>query len=258
MSDSQNVEIILTFDDGPDNGSGSANKTQRVLNTLANNSVANGIRSVFFIQSHARNDQNNHFRGMSANGRIAATAALNAGHLVQIHTGADIKKAHSLQNTHPKRLKAGELVNDLRRCKQFIRDLTNPSHNVRYVRPTYGDWSDPGFNCLPTYTNEGLKMIYWDIDSGDTGKTNNQHNTVEDVRRILYNAVCDSVEGGATNLIILFHDLDPQTYPHLEGHIEKIDEAVRDENKTPIWLLSEARIREIFEAKNYVSNDPNH
>ncbi|MCY4402267.1 MAG: hypothetical protein OXD54_06790 [Candidatus Poribacteria bacterium] len=196
---------------------------------------------------------------MSTNGRAAATAALNAGHLVQIHTGADIKEAHSLDNTHPKRLKADELINDLRRCKQFIRGLKTPAHDVRYIRPTYGDWSDPpNWNCLPIYTIEGFKMIYWDIDSGDTGKTNRKHNTVEDVRRILYNAVRDAVDGGATNLVILFHDLDPQTYPHLEGHIEKIDEAVRDENKTSIWLLSEARIREILEAKDYVGNDPNH
>ncbi|MCY4402268.1 MAG: hypothetical protein OXD54_06795 [Candidatus Poribacteria bacterium] len=57
MSDSQKVEIILTFDDGPDNASGSANKTQRVFNTLANNSIASGIKSVFFIQSYARNNE---------------------------------------------------------------------------------------------------------------------------------------------------------------------------------------------------------
>lgn len=255
------VEIVLTFDDGPHNVAGNCNRTEQVLDTLANNTTAPGINSVFFIQSHARADTNKWNRGKSTEGTRLLKRALSEGHLVQIHTGADIIGAHALLSDHPRRKASGELVGDLERCAEFIEGLKQiDPHVVRFVRPPFGDYRNPGVDVLPTYTSQGLKMILWDIDSGDTGKTNGRRNTPENVRDILYNGVRAAVDGGATNLIILFHDLDDETYPYtyLNSYIEKIDRAVRDEGENPVWILIEERIREIMENKDWVGDDPNH
>ena len=52
-----NVEVILTFDDGSNTREDSAHGTQRVLSTLENNPTGHARNAVFFIQTHAGNDQ---------------------------------------------------------------------------------------------------------------------------------------------------------------------------------------------------------
>lgn len=52
-----NVEVTLTFDDGSNTREGSARGTQRVLSRLENNPTGHARNAVFFIQTHARNDQ---------------------------------------------------------------------------------------------------------------------------------------------------------------------------------------------------------
>lgn len=66
-----NVEVILTFDDGPDTRSGSANGTDRVLSALESNPTGHALNAVFFIQTHAKNNQNNYFRGMHSFNRTS-------------------------------------------------------------------------------------------------------------------------------------------------------------------------------------------
>lgn len=44
----QNVEIILTFDDGPNNA-GSNNYTDSVMDILKRNPIQNGIKAAFFV-----------------------------------------------------------------------------------------------------------------------------------------------------------------------------------------------------------------
>ena len=41
-------------------------------------------------------------------------------------------------------------------------------------------------------------------------------------------------------------------------YIEKIDQAVKDEGENPVWILTEDRMREIMEGKDWVADDPNH
>ena len=41
-----NIEIVLTFDDGPDTQAGSANGTQRVLSQLENNDIGHALNAV--------------------------------------------------------------------------------------------------------------------------------------------------------------------------------------------------------------------
>ena len=206
------VEIVLTFDDGPHSG-GQNNRTRKVIETLADNPTASGIRAIFFIQSHAQDANGQYFRGKHPNGEAVLEEALASGHLVQIHTGMDGFGAHLPQNYHPERLEANELVNDLDRCRAFIEGLDygqpeDESHEVEFVRPPGGDYEDPGFNVLPTYTDEGLKMTLWDIDPQDW---NNEGNvTPADVASRLYNGVFNAVRGGATELVILLHDVEPK------------------------------------------------
>lgn len=62
-SQTQNVEIVLTFDDGPHHAENN-NRTRKVLDVLKNtNTITPGIRAVFFIQSDALDDNNNPMRG---------------------------------------------------------------------------------------------------------------------------------------------------------------------------------------------------
>lgn len=42
------------------------------------------------------------------------------------------------------------------------------------------------------------------------------------------------------------------------SYIEKIDQAVKDEGENPVWILTEDRMREIMEGKDWVADDPNH
>lgn len=259
----RNVDIVMTFDDGPHSGNGAGNHTRQIIETLADNPTAPGIHAVFFIQSHAQLQNGAHFRGMHANGRAVLEEALAAGHLVQIHTGADMHGAHLSENYHPERLEAGELVNDLDRCTEFIEGLDDGDgdddthHEVEFVRPPGGDYFDPpDTNVLPTYTDEGLKMTLWDVDPQDW----DADNTPADIAASLYNQVKNAVEGGASELVVLLHDVGSNTHEseNLELYIDKIDDAVKDAGENPVWVHTEERIREILRDKSWVSSDPNH
>lgn len=248
----RNVDLVMTFDDGPHSGGGANNRTRKVIETLADNPTAPGINAVFFIQSHAKDAGGAYFRGKHPNGTAVLEEALSDGHLVQIHTGADMFRAHHPSNYHPERLEAGELVNDLDRCREFIEGLDDGDgdddthHEVEFVRPPGGDHFDPpDTDVKPTYADEGLEMVLWDIDPQDW---NNEGGvTPDDVARDLYNQVKAAVEGGATELVILLHDCEPNTYPpqHLKRYLRRIDDAVKDAGENPVWIHTEERIREI-------------
>ena len=126
------VEAILTFDDGPLTTEGSANGTDRILSALESNPTGHALNAVFFIQSHAKDDNGNHNRGMHREGKRLVKKMTDAGHIVGVHTGMDAYRAHAEENDHPNRYGAGELMNDLTRAKDFI--LRYAKHTARYVR----------------------------------------------------------------------------------------------------------------------------
>lgn len=256
MSDSQNVDIILSFDDGPHHASGSANRTMRVLNTLENNPTAPGINAVFFIQTHDKDENNNYRRGMSTHGKATLLVALERGHLVQVHTGMDGQNAHDY--THIQRHNAGELVNDLNRAKEFIEGLDdgdgdpNTHHEVEFVRPVGGSYNEDVIN---DYNTVDLKCTIWNVDPRDW----DDNRTPDQIAQDIYDQVNNLVAGGHRLIVILLHDLEGNTYPraNLEKYIDRADQAVKDENKIPVWVHTEARIRTLLKNKRW-TNYPNH
>ena len=246
------VEIVLTFDDGPHSVSGSKNRTRKVLDVLSNNPTFSGMKAAFFIQSHAKSN-GSYYRGNTTGGRAVLEEALNTDHLVQIHTGMDGEGAHTPANNHINREAAGELGNDLQRCKSFIASLNyiGAPHNVRYVRPTGGAYNTAVLNRYSAYN---LKMIYWDIDSRDS-----QGYTPTQVANHLYNAVKSKVQNGSTRLVVLFHDVNGNTSKraNLEKYFNKVNAGVVDGGGTPVWVNTQTRIREIFEEVSWTSH-PDH
>lgn len=237
-----NIEIILTFDDGPDTRSGSANGTERVLSALESNPTGHALNAVFFIQTHARNDQNKYFRGMHSEGKRLVKKMTDAGHIVGVHTGMDGQRAHGEENDHPSRYNVNQLKNDLTRAKDFIKDFAKQT--ARYVRPPFGNMDDDG-NVQRTYDNAALYRIMWDVESGDALPGSNK----EKVKKKLTKRIKELLDGNHTKLVILFHDTDADTNTpgNLGEYITTITEAIEDKGHTPKWDLSTDRVKEILD-----------
>ena len=92
------VEVVLTFDDGPDTGENSSqNRTRMVMNALD----SRGIRGVFFIQSHAQDNNGSYYRGNTPTGRQIIADMIADSHIVGVHTGLDGKSAHTWVTVTP-------------------------------------------------------------------------------------------------------------------------------------------------------------
>lgn len=235
-----NVEVILTFDDGPDSRSGSANGTERVLSALESNPTGHALNAVFFVQSHAKNNYGNYFRGMHSEGKRLVKKMTDAGHIVGVHTGMDAYRAHAEENDHPNRYDAGELANDLTRAKDFI--LRHAKQTARYVRPPFGNMDA---NVQRRYNEAALYRIMWDVESGDALSGSSKAK----VKRNLTKRIKVLMDRGDTKLVILFHDTDPDTNTpgNLGEYITTITDAIEDKGHTPVWDLSTARIKEILD-----------
>ena len=211
-----NVAVVLTFDDGPDSRSGSVNGTRQVLDILHDHQ----LQAVFFIQSHARNDNNHYFRGMEKRVGIPLVERMHTeGHLVGVHTGVDGQHAHSWANRHPQREAIGELGNDLQRCKTYIKQRTGS--DPCYVRPPFGEHNRA---VRQRYEDYGLKMILWHIDSRDSTSSYDS----QDIERHLRNRVDKLVARGRRQLVVLFHDIDRHTYRagNLLRYLKAIEETI--------------------------------
>ena len=230
------VKIILTFDDGPDTRRSSANGTRRVLNTLQDHD----INAVFFIQSHARDDNNNYFRGMEESVGIPTVERMHAeGHIIATHTGMDGQRAHGWENRHPRRETIGELGADLDRNKEYI--LARTGAYPRYVRPPFGAHSPA---VRSRYASRNLNMILWDIDSRDTVSSYDSH----DIREHLQREVTRLITQGKQYMVILFHDIDKHTNSpgNLDTYINTIDSAINNLGLEADFGLSTNEIHQIL------------
>ncbi len=82
--------VLLTFDDGPHQVKGNDNRTIKVLNVLQAQAVALGhpLSVVFFVQTHSEDADGRPIRLNSPRGAEVAKQAVNAGHVLQIHSGS--------------------------------------------------------------------------------------------------------------------------------------------------------------------------
>ena len=252
MSDSmQDVEVILTFDDGPHAG-GNPNHTKRVKNKLNSHSC----RGVFFIQSHARGaTAGSYYRGKHPNGTAALREVIADGHLVEVHTGFDYEAAHDWD--HIERLTQpsgddfqGGLPQDLEQCKSFINGLSR-DHTAQFVRPVEGEHNAA---VRARYADAGLSLVMWDIDSKDT-----QGYTPTEIRNHLRTEVRNFLDRDIFQIVVLFHEVNRQTYTgnNLDSYIQAIKETIDnytdnddpEKEFTPVFNPSKNRIREIFRQK---------
>ena len=230
------VKIILTFDDGPDTRRGAANGTLHVLDVLENLN----INAVFFIQSHARSDSGNYFRGMEKTVGIPLVERMHdEGNIVAVHTGMDGKRAHAWANNHARREALGKLGKDLERNKEYIRDRTGAF--PLYVRPPFGHYDKA---VRVRYTAHDLQMILWDVDSRDTRRGYDR----ADIKKHLQNKVGEYVAHGSRDLVILFHDIDPDTYSddNLLAYIRVIEAAIDAQGFAAVFKLSKEEMDEIL------------
>lgn len=185
----EKVNVILTFDDGPHLGAGSANRTQRVLNVLDDHD----INAVFFIQ---------YYLGKTTRGKNIVDQAHNEGHIIGVHTGMDSTDAHADENDHPNRVADQLLDDDMRQAKSYIRARTGAY--PKYVRPPFGRHNSA---VRAEYQRQGLNMIMWDVESRDAYPGS----TEESINTRLQNQINDLLDNGDRNLVILFHDIHPIT-----------------------------------------------
>lgn len=185
------VKVVLTFDDGPHLGSGSANRTQRVLSVLDDHD----INALFFIQ---------YYRGKTDRGINIMNQAHNEGHLLGIHTGMDSDQAHHIDNDHPSREDILKLDDDLRLARDYINARTGST--PKYVRPPFGNGHDDP-DVQARYEEFDLNMIMWNVESRDAWA----NSTEDSINQRIRDQINFRLGQGKRSLVVLFHDIHPIT-----------------------------------------------
>ena len=244
------IEVVLSFDDGPhvetlDSG---RNHTQKVFETLRNNLLQKNIKAVFFVQTHAPG------RGETQIGQDIIGTLGREGHVLGIHSGSSADHAsHRIRSSalpydanQNGLLDIGDGLNglesDLIRARERIRKLTGSV--PLYVRPTYGEKSR---RATAVYRRQRLKMIMWDIDSGD----NTGSPSVDEVNRNIQEGIRRCVAAGKKQLVVLFHDINYQTAANLEEYIATICVSARRLKKTVVFPSSAESVVQILNAKTF-------
>lgn len=241
------VQIVLTFDDGPDGehplGSG-INTTENIINDLYLNDIQDGIKAAFFVQTHDPE------YGGSPIGEALIEIEDEEGHIVGVHTGGEGE--HWLDQDHTDRAEQdpydvdgdgvadGEnaLESDMVAAILRIKDITGEV--PEFVRPPYWLYNQ---DVLDSYeseavkdalgNDEGLKMILKDVLSGDAGKWFMQPFSWW-VRRNLEDGVEGCIEDENYQMIVSFHDTNILTVEFLsdpllyKSYLDAIVEGVRE------------------------------
>lgn len=239
------VEVVLTFDDGPHAGvlAHGKNYTQRVFRTLRNNILQKDIKAVFFIQTHAP------ARGGARIGRYVIAMLARGGHVVGIHTGSTADHAnhrtravaapYDVNGNGVRDAADGSngLESDMIRAKARIRELTGSV--PLYVRPTYGERNN---TVLAVYRRQNLKMILWDIVSGDSP-------SVDAVNLNIDKGMQRCIAAGKKQMVILFHDINFTTAFNLEEYLGNICISARKLGKTVVFPTATERVMQILNAR---------
>lgn len=239
----QNVEIVLTFDDGPHNA-GNNNYTDSVMDILGDNPIQDDIKAVFFVQTHAPH------RGGGTHGAKMITKQKTEGHVVGIHSGA--VEGHI---SHEVRAAAELLDDDLRNAKQRIDDLIPGNYVPKYVRAVGGDMDDP---VPQIYRDANLKHIGWDVETLDNSRVQGRLRNPDEVNARIIEEVNRNLGLGRTEIVVLFHDINRYTRQrqHLERYLRTIETTIRNYGsesqgtaRNPVWVTSTSRLEQILDAR---------
>jgi len=243
------VQIVLTFDDGPDGehplGSGE-NTTENIIDDLYFNDIQDEIKAAFFVQTHDPQ------YGGSSIGEALIGVEDEEGHIIGVHTGGEGE--HWFWQGHPIRViqdpydvdgdgvADGEsaLESDLIAAILRIKAITGEV--PEFVRPPYWWYnqdvldaykSEAVKHALGDDYGEGLKMIYRDVLSGDGGESWISFEWW--VKQNIKNEVIDCIEESKTyQMIVSFHDTNEDTAEYLSdpgisnSYLGTIVEGVRE------------------------------
>lgn len=254
------VEIVLTFDDGPHaHEVPSENKTRRILDFLKTNDIQNGIKAAFFVETHGG-------RGDSDTGAALIKRQAADGHVVGIHSKEDHRK-------HTTRLEeaaiAGDegLPGDLRDAKQRLNTLIGRGYVAKYVRAVGGEWTD---EVEAVYTAANLRHIFWDVESRDNWREKKVKEEVidgeivkkevwrrtepDDVDAYLVSGVVKAMNLRKRTLIVLFHDINKHTgkIVNLERYLRTIEGTINkfdDSCYNAVWVTDTNRLKAILDSK---------
>ena len=250
------IEIVLTFDDGPHAETNSnKNKTRRILDFLKTNNIQNGIKAAFFVETHSN------YRAGSATGAALIRRQVADGHVVGIHS----KEGHV---SHVYLQENNKLSGELQDSKQKLNELVPGGYVAKYVRAVGGAWT-PEVEAI--YTARNLLHIFWDVESGDSLNVKRIEEVEvegggveqkekwglakpDDVDAALVSGVTDAMNLGKRALIVLFHDINRHTgkIVNLERYLRTIEGTINkfeDSCYNAVWVTDTNRLKAILDSK---------
>jgi peptidoglycan/xylan/chitin deacetylase (PgdA/CDA1 family) len=238
----QPIQIVLTFDDGPHAaGEGATNYTIDIATLLKSRNIV----GAFFIQTNV-----SHRCGCAA-GKSVVKKVSDMGHVIAIHTGSDGDHvSHTKRVTAPAYDVDGDkkpdgmngLESDLIRAKAEIQKMIG-GDAPEFVRAV-GLERNEAVN--KTYSRVGLKHIGVNVDSKDNEPPRPTSQVVVHTLDSGPNSVQHAIAAGATDLIVLFHDINSTTAASVSTYIDAISAAVKAEGRTPEFTTSKKAVLDIF------------
>jgi peptidoglycan/xylan/chitin deacetylase (PgdA/CDA1 family) len=237
------IPIVLTFDDGPHAaaGEGATNYTIDIATALKTRNIV----GAFFIQTNV-----SHRCGCAA-GKSVVRRVSEMGHVIAIHTGSDGDHvSHTRRVKEPAYDVDGDkkpdgmngLESDLIRAKAEIQKL-NGGDAPEFVRAV-GLERNEAVN--KTYSRVGLKHIGVNVDSKDNEPPRPTAHVVKQTLQSGDHSIRHAIGDGATDLIVLFHDINGATAASIDAYIDTIGAAVKAEGRSPEFTTSKKAVLDIF------------
>lgn len=203
------VRFLLSFDDGPSSDTDD-NPTAKILAALASNTIQNGIKAAFFVQTRWSG------AGGSPLGRRLMRQAAAQGHLLELHSGSE--RGH-IDHTV---MTPSDLAAMLHAGIADIEALSGEKPQL--VRPTYWEFNAA---TLTVYRNTGLRPLFTDVSARDGGLPLFQAEPQDGgrmncdlacFRQRLSKGKAELVDGVAP-VIVTFHDPSRYTAEHLPEYL---------------------------------------
>lgn len=161
--DPDSNKVALTFDDGPKQG-----ESNQILNILDQY----GVRATFFV--------------------IGSKSLENPDLIYRIHSSGHDLANHSYSHTNLTTLTYEGIMKELSETNSILESTS--ASPIRYFRPPGGKYNK---DVLKAVEELNLKMIMWDVNSGDyASRLSKEHDPID-------KSVLESTSGGS---IILLHN----------------------------------------------------
>jgi peptidoglycan/xylan/chitin deacetylase (PgdA/CDA1 family) len=211
------VRFILTFDDGP-SASGFANPTLKVLHSLAENSIQNNIKAIFFVQTGAAR------AGDSDRGRRVMHRQNSEGHILAFHSATP-------GHTNHRSLSSEELERSLQQGSSIIASISGTQPAL--VRPPFWNYDRRTFAA---YERHGMHVLLTDISANDgkiwgfnASPRRRAHmlREMSEVRERIAAGDLPAVDG-AIPIVVTFHDLNRYTARHSREYLQILLDSARE------------------------------